>query len=266
MSSSAVDTVLPAIDNVVFALPANTEEGYEREGRALASFYAKLLGMRFLREDWFMIAKEEHSEPRLAFGDGPIDDYKAPRWPDPDYPQQLHLDIPVSDLNAADALAVGLGGSRLRDEGDHRTYADPVGHPFCLYRAAGEADPDGHPLTGRIGRVVVDCFSPRALAAFYAELLDMPRRELDTPERVVIAREDGRLPALAFQHAVCPAPRWPDPDFPQQVHLDIWVEHSERAQDLALRLGAIPLPAIGGSCPTFADPAGHPFCLCTSGQ
>jgi Glyoxalase-like domain len=123
-----------------------------------------------------------------------------------------------------------------------------------------------HPLSGRIGRVVVDCFSPRSLAAFYAELLDMPNRELDTPERVVIARADGHLPALAFQHAQSPAPRWPDPAYPQQIHLDFWVEHSQKAQDLAARLGAIRLPGMGGSCPVFADPAGHPFCLCTSGE
>lgn len=266
VSSSVNNIVLPAVDNIVFAVPASTKEDYEREGRALATFYAELLGMRFLREGWFMIAKDEQSEPRLAFGDGPIDDYKAPRWPDPDHPQQLHLDLPASDLDAADDLAVRLGANRLQDEGDYRTYADPVGHPFCLYRDAADEDPDGHPLTGRIGRVVVDCFSPRSLAAFYAELLEMPTRELDTPELVVIARADGRPPALAFQHAVFPAPRWPDADFPQQVHLDIWVEHSETARELALRLGAIPLPAIGGSCPVFADPAGHPFCLCTAGQ
>jgi len=82
----------------------------------------------------------------------------------------------------------------------------------------------------------------------------------------VIARDDGRLPALAFQHAQFPAPRWPDPDYPQQVHLDIWVTDSEAVQELVSRLGAIRLPDIGGSCPVYADPGGHPFCLCTEGQ
>jgi hypothetical protein len=38
------------------------------------------------------------------------------------------------------------------------------------------------------------------------------------------------------------------------------------AQELALRLGAIRLPPQGGSCPVFADPAAHPFCLCAPGQ
>jgi hypothetical protein len=146
----------------------------------------------------------------LAFGDGPSPQYRPPRWPDPDYPQQLHLDMPVSDLQAADELALRLGATRLQDKGEYRSYADPVGRPFCLYR-------DSARPSGEIGRVVFDCFSPRALASFYAQLLDMPKRPLDTPH-------------------------------------------------LVLRLGAIRLPGLGGSCPVYADPAGHPFCLCSEDQ
>jgi hypothetical protein len=94
----------------------------------------------------------------------------------------------------------------------------------------------------------------------------MPVRPQDTEHRVVIAREDGSLPMLAFQHAVAPAPRWPDPAYPQQLHPDLHFENSIAAQELALRLGAIRLPPQGGSCPVFADPAAHPFCLCAPDQ
>jgi hypothetical protein len=255
--------------NIVFACPGDSMETYDADARPVASFYAKLLGMLVTREDWFMISKEDTIGLHLAFGDGPID-YQPPRWPDPEYPQQIHLDFPVADLEAADELATGLGATRLEDRGDYRSYADPIGHPFCFYRDAMADDPAVRPLSGKVGRVVFDCFSPRALAAFYAELLDMPSRELDTPERVVIRRadasDDERLPPLAFQHAQFPAPRWPDPAYPQQVHLDIWVTDFQQAQDLALRLGAIRLPDMGGSDPVFADPAGHPFCLCSEGS
>lgn len=265
-----------AIDNVVFALPeADPDATYDSHARPLTTFYADLLGMQILREDWFMIGKDSYSYgnrarwrpasvPRLAFGDGPAKK-EMPRWPDPDYPQQLHLDLPASDLDAAEELALRLGATRLQDKGDYRTYADPVGHPFCLYRDEADEDETGRPLSGRVGRVVIDCLSPRALAGFYAELLDMRSWELDTPERVVIARDDGMLPALAFQHARFPAPRWPDPAYPQQLHLDIFAEDPRAAQELALRLGAIRLPDIGGSAPVYADPAGHPFCLCSPG-
>lgn len=245
------------IRNIVFACPGSTWEEYQREGRVLASFYAELLGMRILREDWFVVAKGEDAYPRLAFGDGP-GDYRPPRWPDPEQPQQLHLDILVSDLDDAEASVLRLGATPLQDKGDYRTFADPAGHPFCLY-----ADPAGE---RRIGRVVVDCFSPRALSAFYAELLDMPTTVEDAPERVVIAKADGTLPMLGFQYGQFEVPRWPDPAYPQQIHMDLHFDDGEAAQALAVRLGAIPLPPMGGSCPVYADPAAHPFCLCASGQ
>lgn len=201
--------------------------------------------------------------PRLAFGDGPAK-MEMPRWPDPEYPQQMHIDLSAADLDAAEEMALRLGANRLQDNGGYRSYADPVGHPFCVYRDA--AAPPDRALSGDIGRIVIDCFSPRSLAGFYAELLGMRQREQDTPERVVIARPDGAAPALAFQHARVAAPRWPDPAYPQQLHLDIFVDDAEAARGLALRLGAIRLPDLGGSCPVYADPAGHPFCLCSEGQ
>jgi catechol 2,3-dioxygenase-like lactoylglutathione lyase family enzyme len=247
------------IQNVVLACPGNTEESYDRGARPLATFYADLLGMRIVREDWFVIAADDPDGLCLAFGDGPID-YRPPRWPDPDFPQQMHLDISVRDLDETEQQAVELGASKLRDSGSFRVYADPVGHPFCLY---GDHTAAGRP---RIDRVVIDCYSPRALAAFYAPLLDMPARELDTPERVVIARNDGRRPALAFQHAQFPAPRWPDPAYPQQVHLDLRVlnpdgTRMQAARDLAERLGAFRLKEFGNTRYVYGDPSGHPFCL-----
>ena len=105
-----------------------------------------------------------------------------------------------------------------------------------------------------------DCVSPRALAVFYSALLDMPVRNVDDPERVEIARRDGRGVKLAFQHAVSPPPRWPDPAHPQQLHLDFDPDDPEAAARQALQLGAIRLPYMGGGF-VYADPAGHPFCL-----
>lgn len=203
-----------------------------------------------------MIATDRTSEPRLAFDDERAGSCPLPRWPDPDFPQQVHLDFPVFDLGAADKLAVSLGARRLQDQGEYRTYADPAAHPFCLYRDGSDRRGGDRPLVGEIGRVVLDCWSPRLLAAFYAELLDRPDRPIDTPDRVVVARS-GRLPAPAFQHATSPPPRWPDPAHPQQIHLDIWAENSQAAQEAAVRLGAIPLPGQGGeAAPSSQTPPG----------
>jgi hypothetical protein len=61
-------------------------------------------------------------------------------------------------------------------------------------------------------------------------------------------------------------PRWPDPQYPEQLHLDLSADDRESRERLALELGATRLPPQGGSCPVYADPAGHPFCLCMTGE
>jgi catechol 2,3-dioxygenase-like lactoylglutathione lyase family enzyme len=242
-----------SIRNIVIACP---------DPPALAEFYAELLGWQVLRRDWLVVGRDAQTFPRLAFGDGP-GEYRPPRWPDPAHPQQLHLDFPASDLDTAEAHAARLGATRLQDRGNFRTYADPDGHPFCVYRSPSATA--GRPLDGRIGLVVYDCFSPRALASFYERLLSLER--VDDEERwVMSAWNDGRLPRLGFQHSQATPPRWPDPAYPQQIHLDLDTAHGQAAGKLALELGAISLPAQGGSCPVFADPAAHPFCLCSPGQ
>ena len=184
---------------------------------------------------------------------------RPPRWPDPDYPQQLHLDLFVADLETSTAIAVDNGAKVLYEADDHKTFADPAGHAFCMY-------PDSRVKRNvSVGRVVIDGSSPDVLARFYADFLDMQTIE-DAPERVTIAYPDGRLPMLAFQR-VRPyiAPRWQDPNYPSQIHLDLHFEDADEARAKAERLGAVPLPN-GGSCPVYADPAGHPFCLCSPGQ
>lgn len=245
------------IRNIVFACA---------DPLALGSFYAELLDMRVIRTDWFVVARDENSFPRLAFGDGP-GPYRPPRWPDPEQPQQVHLDFTAYDLDAAGELALRLGASLLQDQGEYRSYADPAGHPFCLYRGGTEGQSSGGPVSPGVDTIVYDCFSPPTLAALYAKLLDMTNRLEDSEGRIMLLRDDASPPALAFQHAPeYIAPRWPDPDYPQQLHIDVHVDDGAEAEALALRLGAIRLPALGGSCPVYADPEGHPFCLCSPGE
>jgi predicted enzyme related to lactoylglutathione lyase len=62
-----------------------------------------------------------------------VPDYRPPAWPSADNPQQLHLDLNVTDLEAAHERVLGLGAKLLDDAPKtFRVYADPVGHPFCL--------------------------------------------------------------------------------------------------------------------------------------
>jgi hypothetical protein len=81
-------------------------------------------------EGWAVIG-DSPDRPGLAFQK--IDRYRAPTWPDPEVPQQIHLDIKVDDIEAAEARALELGATRLSGGGaSFRVFADPVGHPFCL--------------------------------------------------------------------------------------------------------------------------------------
>nr|WP_202893464.1 VOC family protein [Kribbella italica] len=118
-----------------------------------------------------------------------------------------------------------------------------------------------------MARVVIDCPDPLVLADFWSGLLGMPERVEETADRIVIARPDRRPPMIALQRVEdYQPPRWPDPEFPAQLHLDVFFDDREERERLALRLGAVKVPPQGGSCPVYADPAGHPFCLCMTGE
>ena len=115
-------------------------------------------------------------------------------------------------------------------------------------------------MIGRLGSVVLDCPDPRALAQFYSELLGLPITGGDD-EWVDIGDENG--PALSFQLAPDhQPPRWPDPAFPQQFHIDVMVPDLDAAESKVLDLGATLLSKSATNFRVFADPAGHPFCLC----
>jgi hypothetical protein len=197
---------------------------------------------------------------RIAPGEGRM---RPPRWRDPANPTQIHLDVHVADLEAAEHAVLEHGATKLEDFPGWRVYADPVGHPFCLY--PGLTKPTDR--FGTLVRVVIDCTDPPPLARFWGAVLDMPRTVEDSPGRIVIARDDDRLPMLALQRVPdYQPPRWPDPEYPPQMHFDIGFDDRAEKERLALELGGTRLPPQGGSCPVYADPAGHPFCLCYKGE
>ncbi|MEU3950343.1 VOC family protein [Streptomyces sp. NPDC029526] len=120
----------------------------------------------------------------------------------------------------------------------------------------------------RLRSVVVDCPDPRELARFYAAVGGGVPEEQDA-DWVVLQIPAG--PRLAFQRAEGYAPpAWPSADHDsQQFHLDFdaggtWAEVDE-AEQKVLALGARVLDREDDEKKGFrvyADPAGHPFCLC----
>lgn len=257
------------IANVVFDAPGATLDLYAAAVGNSARLYAALLGMRrcsraehYRELGYFdtdagdevdqLVLIDDPTRPNIAF-EWEKGEYRPPRWPDPNHPQQVHLDLTVGDRAGAHDLVLRHGATLLNEAEDHSTYADPIGHPFCLYTGRPEDQ-------GRIARIVFDCADPDVLAGFYSGLLGMSVRIMDTADRVEIASGSGEVPTLAFQRTPHVPPAWPDPARPQQLHLDLDPDVCSAAHALAERLGATRLDYLGGGH-VFADPAGHPFCL-----
>jgi predicted enzyme related to lactoylglutathione lyase len=98
----------------------------------LATFYGALL-------DWAATADDGWAEIRNAAGDQcfcfqKVEGYQAPRWPGQTIPQQMHIDVMVDDLDAAEEAVVQLGATKAEHQPGttFRVFLDPAGHPFCL--------------------------------------------------------------------------------------------------------------------------------------
>ena len=124
------------------------------DARALAEFYRELLGLRYrpgdeppapgqpdpLGQDW-LVLRDAAGTTRVAFQQ--VAEFPQATWPDGPTPQQLHLDLTVptvGDLDMQHERALTLGARLLDDRsGDPeeplRVYADPAGHPFCIFVA-----------------------------------------------------------------------------------------------------------------------------------
>jgi catechol 2,3-dioxygenase-like lactoylglutathione lyase family enzyme len=121
--------------------------------RALAEFYRELLGLPYRPgdeapsegtdpkgQDW-LVLRDPEGGPGLAFQR--VDALPEPTWPDGPRPQMLHLDTTVpaiEDLLAQHERAQALGARVLLDRSDDAeeplfVYADPAGHPFCIFVA-----------------------------------------------------------------------------------------------------------------------------------
>jgi hypothetical protein len=109
------------------------------EPAVLADFYGPLLGLQrmFERPDGSIIAMSDGGGSFVTFMR--VKDYVAPTWPEPGQLQQMHLDVAVTDLEAAVASAVALGATEADFQAGPelwRVLIDPAGHPFCLTMAA----------------------------------------------------------------------------------------------------------------------------------
>ena len=120
--------------------------------RRLAEFYRQLFGLLYRPgdeppgagqpdqkgQDWLVLRRPDGGAA-LAFQK--VAELPEATWPDGPTPQQLHLDTTVptkADLDVQHERALALGAWLLEDRSDDpeeplRVYADPAGHPFCIF-------------------------------------------------------------------------------------------------------------------------------------
>lgn len=119
------------------------------DARGLAEFYRQLFELRY-REgdehtdgeadsaDWLVLVD---GQGRRAIAFQQTEQLTPTTWPSPAVPMQAHLDFTVPDresLAAAHARALDLGARLISDTSDDPNeplyvYADPAGHPFCIF-------------------------------------------------------------------------------------------------------------------------------------
>ncbi|MFB9473149.1 VOC family protein [Nonomuraea salmonea] len=106
-----------------------------RDPKGLAEFYSQLLGwpITSVEDDWVVVTNGG-SPDRLAFQLVP--DHQPPDWPSAERPQQMHIDVTVSDMDEAERQVLKLGARKHEhqpsENDSFRVFLDPAGHPFCL--------------------------------------------------------------------------------------------------------------------------------------
>lgn len=110
--------------------------------------------------------------------------------------------------------------------------------------------------------IVLDAADLGAVSRCWATLLAGEVKEDDDWHMVHVDGESY----LGVQHAPNhQSPNWPEGH--QQVHLDLWIDDLADARATAPEAGATLLQpasrdAASEGFEVWADPAGHPFCLC----
>jgi catechol 2,3-dioxygenase-like lactoylglutathione lyase family enzyme len=103
-----------------------------KDPEILADFYCKLLDYEVVfKTDDFIALKGAG----VAIATQRVEDYVAPDWPNSSVPKQVHMELAVRDLDAAEVTALALGAAKASHQPNPETWRvllDPAGHPFCI--------------------------------------------------------------------------------------------------------------------------------------
>jgi catechol 2,3-dioxygenase-like lactoylglutathione lyase family enzyme len=121
--------------------------------RREAEFWRELLGLQYRPGDevpdapgavddldWLVLTA---ADGRRALAFQQVEQLARTTWPSPEVPMQLHLDLTVAttaELAEQHERALALGATVLLDRTDDPdeplwVFADPEGHPFCIFVA-----------------------------------------------------------------------------------------------------------------------------------
>lgn len=122
------------------------------DARGLAEFYRQLFGLEYRDgdappagdqldsrgQDW-LVLHNPFAGPQLAFQQ--TEGVRPSTWPSDEVPQMSHLDTRVrtsEELEIQRQRALDLGATLLFDRSDDDdeplyVFADPAGHPFCIF-------------------------------------------------------------------------------------------------------------------------------------
>jgi catechol 2,3-dioxygenase-like lactoylglutathione lyase family enzyme len=117
---------------------------------------------------------------------------------------------------------------------------------------------------GRLTGIALECRDPAALAEFYHQLTGWPV-VYQHPDWYSVGESQRADLHLSFQRSPGhQPPTWPDAGSSMQIHLHLRVPDLDAAEKAVVALGATRLDhqPSPDSSRVFADPAGHPFCLC----
>ncbi len=103
----------------------------------LAEFYSALFGWVIVEKeaDWVTVRPQGQGSAGIGIAFQLAINHTPPTWPSGTVPQQVHLDLNVTDRPAAERFAESLGARRVpgvTNTGNFTVFVDPSGHPFCL--------------------------------------------------------------------------------------------------------------------------------------
>lgn len=98
----------------------------------LAGFYRELLDLEVVWESADFVALKGAG---VLLTVQRVTDHVPPDWPSGPVGKQLHLELAVDDLNAAEQAVIAAGARKATEQpapDKWRVLFDPAGHPFCI--------------------------------------------------------------------------------------------------------------------------------------